>query len=371
MKPDPTLVVDAAAVATIVGEIGIGPLYDLAIERLTEVLTSAGPAPAAPPEPSPPASAEMKARDGFLLTAPRLGLLEWMPAVRHGATVSMKLVGYHPHNPVKNQLPTILSTLLAFDVDSGHLRAIVDGTFATAVRTGAASALATRMLARPGGSVLGLVGCGAQAVTQLHALARVLPLTEVLVCDSDIRAETTFAARARVPEGLVRVAERAEVEERADVLCTATSVAPAQGPVIQGTALRPWAHINAVGSDMPGKTELPVDLLRHAVVVPDHREQAVAEGECQQLRPDEIGPCLPELLNDPGRQRELRGLRTVYDSTGLALQDLVMVELLEELALDVGAGQRLVIEATAHDPQDPYGFLPESVTRACWPAEEV
>ncbi|MEU0254320.1 ornithine cyclodeaminase family protein [Streptomyces sp. NPDC006184] len=360
MKPDTTHIVDAPAVATVVSEVGLGRLYDLAIERLTEVLTSSG-----------PARAEMKTRDGFLLTTPTLGLLEWMPAVRHGATVSMKLVGYNPHNPVKNQLPTILSTLLAFDVESGHLRAIVDGTFATAIRTGAASALASRALARPDSSVLGLIGCGAQAVTQLHALARSFPLTEVLVCDTDIRAESSFAARARMPDGLVRVAEPAEVEERADILCTATSVAPDQGPVLQGTSLRPWVHINAVGSDMPGKTELPLELLRDAVVVPDHREQAMAEGECQRLRPEEIGPSLTELLTDPARQAELRDRRTVYDSTGLALQDLVMVELLEELAREAGAGHRLVIEATAHDPQDPYSFLPESVSRAPWPVREV
>ncbi|MEU5344366.1 ornithine cyclodeaminase family protein [Streptomyces sp. NPDC020766] len=356
MQAERTHIVDAEAIAAIVAKVGLGHLYDLTIARMEAVLTGA-----------PGAQVEMKQRDGFLLEAPQLGLLEWMPAVRHGVTVSIKIVGYNPHNPVKNRLPTILSTLCAFDADSGHLRAVIDGTFATAIRTGAASALASRVLARPDAAVLGLVGCGAQSVTQLHALSRVFPFTEVLVCDTDVRAENSFEARARLPEGVVRIAPLAEVEERADVLCTATSVAPRHGPVIRGTALKPWVHINAIGSDMPGKTELPLDLLRGAVVCPDHMEQARAEGDCQQLAPEEIGPSLTEILQDADAHQKLSPVTTVYDSTGLALQDLVMVEVFEELARELDVGHRIAIEATADDPQDPYSFLPGPVTRS-WAA---
>jgi ornithine cyclodeaminase/alanine dehydrogenase-like protein (mu-crystallin family) len=351
LQAERTLIVDAEAIATIVAKVGLGQLYDLTIARLETVG-------------GPDAPVEMKQRDGFLIESPQLGLLEWMPALRHGATVSMKMVGYNPHNPVKNQLPTILSTLCAFDADNGHLRTVVDGTFPTAVRTGAASALASRVLARPDSSVLGLVGCGAQSVTQLHALSRVFTFSEILVCDKDVRAENSFAARSRLPEGAVRIAPLAEVEERADVLCTATSVAPHEGPVIRGTALKPWVHINAIGSDMPGKTELPLELLRKAVVCPDHVAQARAEGDCQQLTPEEIGRPLAELLQDPEAHERLSPVTTVYDSTGLALQDLVMVEVFEELARDLGVGHRIAIEATADDPQDPYSFLPGAVTRS-------
>ncbi|WP_434599536.1 ornithine cyclodeaminase family protein [Streptomyces sp. A5-4] len=353
MQGEHTHIVDAEAISAIVAKVGLGQLYDLTIERMAAVLTG-----------GPGATVEMKQRDGFLLTTPQLGLLEWMPAVRHGATVSIKMVGYNPHNPVKNQLPTILSTLCAFDADSGHLRAVVDGTFATAIRTGAASALASRVLARPDSAVLGLVGCGAQAVTQLHALSRVFPFSEVLVCDTDVRAENSFAARARLPEGIVRVAPLHEVEERADVLSTATSVAPHEGPVIRGRALKPGVHVNTIGSDMPGKTELPLDLLRRAVVVPDHLEQARAEGDCQQLAPEEIGPSLSEVLQDADAHRRLSPVTTVYDSTGLAVQDLVMVEVFEELARELDVGHRIAIEATADDPQDPYAFLPGSATQS-------
>ncbi|WP_218920449.1 ornithine cyclodeaminase family protein [Lentzea guizhouensis] len=352
MKSAPTRVLDADAVAAIVANVGLGTLYDLAIERLTRVLTA-----------ETPSHVEMKERDGFTLTWPQLGLLEWMPAVRHGATVSIKMVGYNPHNPSKFQLPTILSTLYAFDSESGHLRTIVDGTFATAIRTGAASVVASRILARSDSSVLGLVGCGVQAVTQLHALARAFPLTEVLIHDPLLHAEAGFAARARFPSGVIRVAPLAEVERLADILCTTTSVMPEQGPVIDGTALKPSVHINAVGSDMPGKTELPLALLRGSVVCPDQTEQALAEGECQQLDVDEIGPSLGDLLQDPEKHAGLKEVRTVYDSTGLALQDLVMAELFEELAAQAGIGHDIYLESSAGDPYDPYSFLPPEAVR--------
>lgn len=349
MKTTSTRVIDAAAVASIVTEVGLGTLYDLVIDRLTRVLTGQA-----------AVQIEMKPRDGFLLAAPCPGLLEWMPAVRHGATVSVKLVGYQPLNPTKNELPTILSSLCAFDADSGHLRTIMDGTFTTAVRTGAASVIASRLLARSDASVLGLVGCGVQAVTQLHALSRAFALTEILVCDPDVQAENSFAARSRFPAGMVRIAPLEEVEARSDIVCTATSVGLGQGPVIRGTGLKPSAHINAVGSDMPGKTELPLPLLRDAIVCPDNVNQARAEGECQQLSTDEIGPTLSTLLCDPGRYTGLKEVCTVYDSTGLAVQDLVMAELFEELARQTGVGRDIAIETSASDPQDPYSFLPAS-----------
>ena len=343
-----TRVVDAPAVAAIVAHVGAGPLYDLAAERVAAVLAAQA-----------RGVVDQKERDGFRMTSPYPGLLEWMPAVRHGSTVSVKAVGYNPHNPAKHRLPTILSTLLGFDADSGHLRVVVDGTFATALRTGAASAVASRALADPRARVLGLVGCGTQAVTQLHALARVFAFDEVLVSDTDAAAEASFAARARMARtGLIRVAPLAELEERADIVCTATSVAPGDAPVIDGRNLKPAVHINAIGSDMPGKTELPAELLRRAAVCPDHRSQASREGECQQLAAEQIGPSLGEVLGDPERYAGLRGQRTVYDSTGLAIQDLAMVELFGELAAELGVGHLIRIEANEGDPLDPYAFLP-------------
>ena len=345
-----TRVVDAATIGQIVAKTGLPALYDMVIERLTSIGVSSG--------------IDQRRRDGFLLTTPHDGLLEWMPAVRHGRTVSVKLVGYNPHNPAAYQLPTVLSTICAFDVATGHLRTLVDGTFVTAVRTGAASAVASRILADPESRVLGLVGCGAQAVTQLHALTRVFSFTEVLIYDEDSAAVRSFAKRARFAGDTVRSVGLAELQRRADIICTATSVLPRRGPVLPGDQLRPAVHVNAVGADMPGKTELPMSLLREATVCPDDLEQARHEGECQRLTDDEIGPSLTDLLRDPDRYAHLRGSRTVYDSTGLAVQDLLMIELVEELADAYGLGNWVALEASGGDARDPYAFLDAELAEA-------
>jgi len=185
----------------------------------------------------------------------------------------------------------------------------------------------------------------------------VLDLREVLVTDVDSGAEESFAARARQNGRLVRVASPAELEERSGVICTATSVGVGDGPVLDGGRLQPDVHINSVGSDMAGKTELPLAVLRSAVVCPDHRGQAMREGECQQLEPTEIGPELPTLLLDQRQATELRAVRTVYDSTGLALADLAMAELFDRLAAEFDVGLEIAIESNSGDPRDPYGFL--------------
>lgn len=138
---------------------------------------------------------QVPVRDGFHYLDPHMGLLEWMPALEMGRRATVKLVGYHTHNRDSKRLPTILSAAFSLDTGSGHLLAIIDGTFPTALRTGAASAVASRILAVPDTSVLGIIDCGAQAVAQLHALARMFPLERVLVYDIDADTGHSFVAR--------------------------------------------------------------------------------------------------------------------------------------------------------------------------------
>ena len=95
-----------------------------------------------------------------------------MPIYKKGAEVVIKVVGYHPKNPKNFNLPTILSSISSYDTKTGHLMGIADGVLLTALRTGAASAVASELLAKPESTTLGLIGCGAQSITQLHALSR-------------------------------------------------------------------------------------------------------------------------------------------------------------------------------------------------------
>ena len=128
------------------------------------------------------------------------------------------------------------------------------------------------------------------------------------------------------------------------------------GPVFVNGGEQPWLHINAVGSDFPGKTELPLELLRQAFVCPDFQDQAVVEGECQQLPPDEIGKDLASIAQDPKAYAKYRDQLTVFDSTGWAVEDLTAMELLLGYAKELQLGHYLEIESISSDPMNPYDF---------------
>lgn len=112
-----------------------------------------------------------------------------------GEKFFIKVVGYHPSNPSKFNLPTIISTISEYDTNSGHLCAVIDGVLATAIRTGAASAVASKLMAHPESSTLGLIGCGTQAVTQLQALSLCFKIERVLIYDIDPNALSSFEKR--------------------------------------------------------------------------------------------------------------------------------------------------------------------------------
>ena len=342
-----TLLLESGDVRALVVRIGIDRLMDDAIAALEAELQRFD-----------PARFEIPMRSGFDYEAPAPGLIEWMPIMNSGARALIKVVGYHPKNPASRRLPTILSTAFAFDAGSGHLNAIVDATFATAVRTGAASAVASRILAMPEARTLGLVGCGAQAVTQLHALSRLFPIDRVLLHDIDPEAVRTLPERtsplALASQVRFEAASPETIMSESDIVCTQTSVAVRKGPVVQAGDSHEHLHINAVGSDFPGKFELPLPLLQRSLVCPDFREQVVLEGECQRLERDAIGPSLVELVKQRAAYETYRTCPTVFDSTGWALEDQVVFGLLVDHSKALGIGREVSIEITPADPLNPY-----------------
>ncbi|NNF03812.1 MAG: ornithine cyclodeaminase family protein [Rhodothermales bacterium] len=340
-----TLIISTSDVDRIVREAGPDAVMDELIAHVGEAFATYNPSETRAP-----------VRGGFSYDRPVTGLVEWMPCMRVGQEVVVKMVGYHPENPERFGLPTIVSTISTYDTSTGHLSCLMDATLLTAMRTGAASAVASSLMCRPDATELGLIGAGAQAITQVHALCRVLPIRRIRVYDIDDSALKTFAKRL---DGLaadieIEITDRDDVVRNSDVLCTATSVGVGKGPVIGHVEPRSWAHINAVGSDFPGKTELPVSILRRSLVVPDFEEQAVKEGECQQLKADEIGPSLAHFAGHPALAREHRDSLTVFDSTGWALEDAAAMEVFLAHALRMGLGRSVRLEATPDDPRDPY-----------------
>ena len=341
-----TRVVTGDDIGELIRQVGLDPLMAMMIDRLQQACAGYD-----------PEVDRVRERDGFHYRAPDAGLLEWMPSMRVGERVAIKMVGYHPHNPEKYDLPTILSTVSIYDPRSGHMTGLVDGTFLTCLRTGAASAVASRILARPDASVVGMVGCGAQAVTQLHALFQEFPVRRILIRDKDPAAEASLPDRLApfLPDSVeVRSAPLDLMVQDADILVTATSEPPGAPPLFDQLQMHPWLHVNAVGSDFGGKAELPMGLLDQALVVPDDRAQAKREGECQRLSDEQIGPELWNLVQEAKHYRDFRDRLTVFDSTGWSLEDQVAGQMLIELAEEYQLGRRLRLERITRDPLNPY-----------------
>ena len=255
----------------------------------------------------------------------------------------------------------MLATTSVYDTVDGRLLAISEATFLTALRTGAASAVATEVLAIDAEIDVGVVGCGAQAVTQLHAISRVRPIRSILAMDADAEVAASLAARMEglvdVEVGVVDPSEVERLVREVDVLCTCTSVDIGDGPVVPDVDHRPWLHVNAVGADFAGKVELPLGLLRRSLVVPDVRSQCVLEGEAQRLTDAEIGPELVRVVAEAERWESHRPTPTVFDSTGWALEDLLAAELLLDHAERLGAGHQVQLQWAGGDPRDPYAAV--------------
>jgi ornithine cyclodeaminase/alanine dehydrogenase-like protein (mu-crystallin family) len=348
-----TKILSAIDIYHIVQFVGVNRLMDVMIERLTEALESYNPQQTIIP-----------VRSGFSYTEPQPGLIEWMPVMQHSDQIAIKVVGYHPRNPQSFHLPTIISTISVYDPLKGQLKALADATFITALRTGAASAVASKYLASSRSSVVGIIGAGAQAVTQLHALSRIFPIQKVFVYDILPGITQSFIKRTALMDLDIIPMESNDLDQlvaSVDILCTCTSVEAGEGPVFQDTNVKPWLHINAVGADFPGKFEVPYSVLHRSAVCPDFRDQAIAEGECQQLdahhAAEEIGPELFELVQNSSQYTSLRETNTVFDSTGWALEDQIAINMMLDYAEILEVGTLLEIEQLQGDPQNPYELI--------------
>lgn len=344
-----TLLFSESEIAQVVRAVGFDRLMDETIHGIRDACRD-----------YKPESYSIPVRSGFFYEKGSChGLIEWMPVIRYGDRVVVKLVGYHPENPKHYDLPTVISSIVTLDTHTGRASSIVDGTFLTSVRTGAASAVASAVLADPGSKTLGLIGAGAQAVTQLHALSRQYSFTRILIYDTDVIACNSFANRAAYADISIPI-EPATVDalvKQSDIICTSTSIGVGHGPLFDDGNLKDSVHINAVGSDFPGKTELPLSLLRRSLVCPDFPEQATREGECQQLEPEEIGPSLVNLVQGCGRYSEYRSSPTIFDSTGWALEDLIAADILTRLGTAAGCGTPVDLACLSADAKNPYGFI--------------
>ena len=266
------------------------------------------------------------------------GSLLIMPGVRDdGAGASVKIVTVMPANAARG-LPTIHALVVWIDAATGRPLAVVDGATVTAMRTGAASGVATRILARIDAETLTIIGAGAQAEWQLRAVLAVRPIRRVHVVGRDPERTSAFAERMGAAVGVpVAAAKDREAAVRdADVLCCATT---SSQPVFDAAWLTAGAHVNGIGAFRVGMVELPPALFgRAAVVAVDARHAAIAEAG-DLVAALERGLLDEESLVEIGSlPREWAAARdpsavTVFKSVGLAIQDVAATELIAERLL--------------------------------------
>ncbi|WP_435095650.1 ornithine cyclodeaminase family protein [Halorubrum sp. N11] len=263
----------------------------------------------------------------------------------------IKWVNSHPNNPADHDLPTVMGTMIYSDPETAFPLAILDGTTLTMKRTGAAAAVATDELAVPDASSLGIVGAGVQSYTQLEAIATVRDIEDVVISDLDEERVADFID-AFDDRFDVRAGSPSEAGH-CDVLSTVT---PVEDPIVGLDDVGEHTHVNAMGADAAGKHELADELLLNATVVIDDHEQCTHSGEINvpyaagTLTDDDIYGELGEIVvgNRAGRagaagtdaDAGVDGVDgvTVFDSTGLAIQDVAAARVVYEQADEADNG---------------------------------
>ena len=244
----------------------------------------------------------------------------------------LKWVNVHPDNPDGYDLPTVMGTMIYSDPETAFPLAVMDGTALTMKRTGAAAAVATDHLAIEDATSMGIVGAGVQSYTQLEAIARIRPIEEVVIADvNEERVERFIEA---FEEFDVRGGSIAEAGH-CDVLSTVT---PVEAPIVGKADVGDHTHVNAMGADAEGKHELEDELLEAATVVIDDHEQCTHSGEINVpysegvLTDGDIYGEIGEIIVGDREGRTDETGVTVFDSTGLAIQDVAAAHVVYEHA---------------------------------------
>jgi ornithine cyclodeaminase/alanine dehydrogenase len=259
-----------------------------------------------------------------------------MPA-RLGDSAGIKWVNVHGHNRKRYGLPTVMAVYVLNDPANAFPLAVMDGTLLTALRTGAAGAIASKHLAQEAPKTISFIGCGTQAYTLHSSHQVVFDGFESLAHDRNDATARRFAER--VGARVVSLEEAAG----ADIVCTAT---PSRTPFLQAHWVKPGAHINAMGADAPGKQELCAATLKEAAVYIDDIHQATGSGEINvpladgDFSVDDIAGTLGAVVAGV-QPRPDPGITTIFDSTGLAIQDVSLARAVYEAARSRSIGQEL------------------------------
>jgi alanine dehydrogenase len=277
------------------------------------------------------------------------GRITAMPGfLNEDRALGMKVVTYFQNNPKQN-LPSILATIMLFSTETGKMIAVMDGGYITAIRTACASAMATKVLSNPTASVLGVLGAGVQARAHIRALCRVRKLQTIKIYSPSGSSATKVKQELESEIGIT-IAVSNSVEESVrgcDLIVTATT---AKEPIVSARWLQPGVHINAIGSHRPDARELDGATLARSKVFVDSREAIIAECgdvllalEEKSVMPDQVQTEIGEVLagTKPGRSKPDEV--TLYKSVGIAIQDVATADLVYHKALEQNLGTNVAL----------------------------
>ena len=284
-----------------------------------------------------------------------IGVIELMPT-SDGETYAFKYVNGHPSNPARG-LQTVTAFGALADVGTGYPTFLAEMTLLTALRTAALSALVATRLARPDSSALALIGAGSQSEFQALALRGLMGVEELRAFDVD--GDAVGKLRRNLEPLGFRIHAAGSVDEAvdgADVI-TACTADKTRATVLRADQLRPGVHVNAIGGDCPGKTELEAAILERARVVVEYAPQTRIEGEIQQMPPDFPVTELWEVLTGaaPGR-RDAQEV-TVFDSVGFAISDFSALCCARDMTAGTELQSTVDLVAEPEDPKDLFSLV--------------
>ena len=285
-----------------------------------------------------------------------VGVIELMP-VADAQRFAFKYVNGHPKNTARG-LFTVMAFGVLADVQTGYPLLLSELTLTTALRTAATSALVAKRLARPESRTMALIGNGAQSEFQALAFHTLLGIAEIRAFDVDPAATAKLIRNLAGTPNLrvTRAASVADAVRGADIVTTVTAD-KARATILTPEMIEPGMHINAVGGDCPGKTELHAEVLRGARVIVEYEPQTRVEGDIQQLPADFPVTELWRVLSGGAAGREHADQVTVFDSVGFALEDYSALRYVHRLALEPGIGDDVALVPPGANPKDLFGQL--------------
>jgi ornithine cyclodeaminase len=292
------------------------------------------------------------------------GVIELMP-VADADNYAFKYVNGHPSNPLHN-FPTVMAFGALSDVSTGYPRLLSELTLSTALRTAATSAMAAKVLARKDSHIMGMIGCGAQSEFQAIAFHTIAGIDDLRIFDLD------KAAMGKVEQNLsnrfpnlnvIQSKSAHDCVRGADIVTTVTAD-KTWATILTSDMIEPGMHINAVGGDCPGKTELDINVLKAGKIFIEHEPQSRIEGEIQQLPVDHLVYPLWRVIAELDVGRESDQQITIFDSVGFALEDFSTLRYIFSLATQYDLGEVISLVPRLDNPKDLFELTLHSVDKS-------